>query len=165
MPPASKGVGLAATLIGRFPADLSAALSLAAEPVDRRSIAAIANLSFSCWRWSASSMGARVAITAENFTSAIGTVIFVAYLSALCQNPLTHRDPIALLTALAAVGRLIYRQAQAYVAKAVGLAAVLRDCVVVAIPSLILLAALNGAGICGLEGRGRSSLHPRHARA
>ena len=30
----------------------------------------------------------------ENFTSAIGTVIFVAYLSALCQQPAAHRDAI-----------------------------------------------------------------------
>src|SRR5262249_61118745 len=45
------------------------------------------------------------AIIAENFTSAIGTVIFVAYLSALCNNPLHTATQYALLTALAAVGR------------------------------------------------------------
>ena len=41
----------------------------------------------------------------ENFTSAIGTVIFVAYLSALCSNPLHTATQYALLTALAAVRR------------------------------------------------------------
>ena len=46
-----------------------------------------------------------VAITVENFTSAIGTVMFVAYLSALCRNPLHTATQYALLTALAAVGR------------------------------------------------------------
>ena len=46
-----------------------------------------------------------VAIIAENFTSAIGTVMFVAYLSALCRNPLHTATQYALLTALAAVGR------------------------------------------------------------
>ena len=40
------------------------------------------------------------AIIAENFTGAIGTVIFVAYLSALCQNPLHTATQYALLTAL-----------------------------------------------------------------
>ena len=45
------------------------------------------------------------AIIAENFTGAIGTVIFVAYLSALCQSPLHTATQFALLTALAAVGR------------------------------------------------------------
>src|SRR6266704_2636082 len=67
---------------------------------------AIANLSFS---WLAligvNQWALALAITAENFTSAIGTVIFVAYLSALCQNPLHTATQYALLTALAAVGR------------------------------------------------------------
>ena len=45
------------------------------------------------------------AIIAENFTSAIGTVIFVAYFSALCRNPLHTATQYALLTALAAFGR------------------------------------------------------------
>ena len=41
----------------------------------------------------------------ENFADALGTVIFVAYLSALCQSPLHTATQYALLTALAAVGR------------------------------------------------------------
>ena len=35
-----------------------------------------------------------VTIIVENFTGAIGTVIFVAYLSALCQQPAAHGDAI-----------------------------------------------------------------------
>ena len=50
-------------------------------------------------------------IIVENFTGAIGTVIFVAYLSALCQNPLHTATQYALLTALAAVGRTYCRLA------------------------------------------------------
>ena len=38
------------------------------------------------------------AIIAENFTGAIGTVIFVAYLSALCKSPLHTATQFALLT-------------------------------------------------------------------
>ena len=60
------------------------------------------------------------AITAENFTSAIGTVIFVAYLSALCRNPLHTATQYALLTALAAVGRTYLSSGAGYVAKATG---------------------------------------------
>ena len=45
------------------------------------------------------------AIVVENFTGAIGTVIFVAYLSALCGNPLHTATQYALLTALASTGR------------------------------------------------------------
>ena len=59
------------------------------------------------WLWPARTQLLAVAITVENFTSAIGTVMFVAYLSALCQNPLHTATQYALLTALAAVGRTI----------------------------------------------------------
>ena len=58
--------------------------------------------------------------SAENFTSAIGTVIFVAYLSALCQNPLHTATQYALLTALAAVGRTYLSSGAGYVAEATG---------------------------------------------
>ena len=46
-----------------------------------------------------------VTIIVENFTGAIGTVIFVAYMSSLCQSPLHTATQYALLTALAAIGR------------------------------------------------------------
>jgi hypothetical protein len=61
------------------------------------------------------------AITAENFTSAIGTVIYVAYLSALCRNPLHTATQYALLTALAAVGRTYLSAAAGYIAEHAGL--------------------------------------------
>ena len=41
------------------------------------------------------------AILVENFAGGIGTVVFVAYLSALCRNPLHTATQYALLTALA----------------------------------------------------------------
>src|SRR5712672_1821006 len=102
-----KGVGLAATLIGGFAGGFVARrYSLAASLWIGGVLQAIANLSFS---WLAlrgvDQWALAYAITAENFTSAIGTVIFVAYLSALCQNPLHTATQYALLTALAAVGR------------------------------------------------------------
>ena len=61
-----------------------------------------------------------VAIIAENFTGAIGTVIFVAYLSALCQNPLHTATQFALLTALAAVGRTYLSSGGGFVAEQTG---------------------------------------------
>ncbi|MFN5673243.1 MAG: MFS transporter, partial [Bradyrhizobium sp.] len=80
------------------------------------------------------------------FTSAIGTVIFVAYLSALCRNPLHTATQYALLTALAAVGRTYLSSGAGYVAKAVGWQMFFVICVLVAIPSLILLAWLQRRG-------------------
>ena len=68
-----------------------------------------------------------VAIIAENFTSAIGTVMFVAYLSALCRNPLHTATQYALLTALAAVGRTYLSSGAGFIAECDRLGVVLRD--------------------------------------
>jgi PAT family beta-lactamase induction signal transducer AmpG len=140
-----KGVGLAATLIGGFAGGFVARrYSLAASLWIGGVLQAIANLSFS---WLAlvgvNEWALALAITAENFTSAIGTVIFVAYLSALCRNPLHTATQYALLTALAAVGRTYLSSGAGYVAKAVGWPLFFAICVVVAVPSLILLAWLQ----------------------
>ena len=61
-------------------------------------------------------MGAGARHLCREFTSAIGTVIFVAYLSALCQNPLHTATQYALLTALAAVGRTYLSSGAGFVA-------------------------------------------------
>ena len=84
--------------------------------------------------------------SAENFTGAIGTVIFVAYLSALCKNPLHTATQYALLTALAAVGRTYLSSGAGYVAKATGWPLFFVISVVVAVPSLMLLAWLQRRG-------------------
>ncbi|MGB6652142.1 MAG: MFS transporter, partial [Xanthobacteraceae bacterium] len=95
-----KGVGLAATLIGGFAGGFVArALSLPASLWLGGVLQGLANLAFS---WQAvlghNTAWLTFAIVAENFTSAIGTVIFVAYLSALCRNPLHTATQYALLT-------------------------------------------------------------------
>jgi PAT family beta-lactamase induction signal transducer AmpG len=86
------------------------------------------------------------AITAENFTSAIGTVIYVAYLSALCRNPLHTATQYALLTALAAVGRTYLSATAGYIAEHTGWVVFFAICAAAAIPSLVLLAALQRGG-------------------
>jgi len=143
-----KGVGLAATLIGGFAGGFVARrYSLPVSLWIGGVLQAVANLSFS---WLAivgvNQWALAFAITAENFTSAIGTVIFVAYLSALCQNPLHTATQYALLTALAAVGRTYLSSGAGYVAKATGWPLFFAICVVVAVPSLILLAWLQRRG-------------------
>ena len=140
-----KGVGLAATLIGGFAGGFVARrYSLAASLWIGGVLQAIANLSFSWLAFVGVNQWAlALAISAENFTSAIGTVIFVAYLSALCQNPLHTATQYALLTALAAVGRTYLSSGAGYVAKATGWPLFFVICVVVAVPSLTLLAFLQ----------------------
>jgi MFS transporter, PAT family, beta-lactamase induction signal transducer AmpG len=143
-----KGVGLAATLIGGFAGGfLARRYSLAKSLWIGGALQAVANLSFSWLALSGVNQWALAfAITAENFTSAIGTVIFVAYLSALCRNPLHTATQYALLTALSAVGRTYLSSGAGYVAKAVGWPLFFVICVFVAVPSLILLAWLQKRG-------------------
>ncbi len=143
-----KGVGLAATLTGGFAGGFVARrYSLAASLWIGGALQAVANLAFA---WLAlagiNEWALAFAITAENFTSAIGTVIFVAYLSALCQNPLHTATQYALLTALSAVGRTYLSSGAGYVARAVGWPPFFVICVFVAVPSLILLAWLQRRG-------------------
>ncbi|HUN95049.1 MAG TPA: MFS transporter [Bradyrhizobium sp.] len=140
-----KGVGLAATLIGGFGGGfLARRYSLAASLWIGGVLQAVANLAFSWLALSGVNEWALAfAITAENFTSAIGTVIFVAYLSALCRNPLHTATQYALLTALSAVGRTYLSSGAGYVAKAVGWPVFFVICVFVAVPGLLLLAWLQ----------------------
>ncbi len=143
-----KGVGLAATLIGGFAGGFVArAYSLSASLWIGGIVQAVANLAFS---WQAV-VGADVAwltfaIVVENFTSAIGTVIFVAYLSALCRNPLHTATQYALLTALAAVGRTYLSSPAGFIAAATGWGVFFALCAVAAIPGLALLAWLQRGG-------------------
>jgi PAT family beta-lactamase induction signal transducer AmpG len=145
-----KGVGLAATLLGGFAGGfLARAYPLAPSLCIGGILQAVANFGFS---WLASVSGDHnlvaltVAITLENFTSAIGTVIFVAYLSALCNNPLHTATQYALLTALAAVGRTYLSLGAGYIAEATGWAWFFALCAAAAIPSLLLLAWLQHRG-------------------
>jgi len=136
-----KGVGLAATLIGGFAGGFVARrYSLAPSLWIGAVLQALSNLAFS---WLAivgvNQWALALAISVENFTSAIGTVIFVAYLSALCKNPLHTATQYALLTALAAVGRTYLSAGAGYVAQATGWPMFFVISVVVAVPSLILL--------------------------
>jgi MFS transporter, PAT family, beta-lactamase induction signal transducer AmpG len=143
-----KGVGLAATLLGGFAGGFVArALPLATCLWIGGIVQAVANLAFS---WQAvvgySIPWLTFAIVIENFTSAIGTVIFVAYLSALCSNPLKTATQYAVLTALAAVGRTFLAAPSGYLAQAAGWPAFFAICAMVAIPSLALLAWLQRQG-------------------
>jgi MFS transporter, PAT family, beta-lactamase induction signal transducer AmpG len=143
-----KGVGLAATLIGGFAGGFVArAYPLATSLWIGGILQACANLAFS---WQAvvghDLVMLTVAIVTENFTGAIGTVIFVAYLSALCRNPLHTATQYALLTALAAVGRTYLSAGAGYVAAATGWVWFFAVCALVAVPGLVLLAWLQRRG-------------------
>ena len=143
-----KGVGLAATLLGGFAGGFVArAYPLAASLWIGGILQSVANVVFSWLALRGHDITAlTIAITVENFTSAIGTVIFVAYLSALCRNPLHTATQYALLTALAAVGRTYLSSGAGFVAESTGWAWFYILCVVAGLPSLLLLAWLQSRG-------------------
>ncbi len=143
-----KGVGLAATLLGGFAGGFVArAYPLAASLWIGGLLQAAANIAFS---WQAvvghDAAWLTFAIVAENFTSAIGTVIFVAYLSALCQNPLHTATQYALLTALSAFGRTYLSSGAGYLADATGWVWFFAICALAGLPGLALLWWLQRRG-------------------
>jgi len=73
-------------------------------------------------------------------------VIFVAYLSALCRNPLHTATQYALLTALAAVGRTYLSSGAGFIAASTGWVWFFAICALAGLPSLMLLAWLQYAG-------------------
>jgi PAT family beta-lactamase induction signal transducer AmpG len=143
-----KGVGLAATLIGGFAGGFVArALPLTTSLWIGAFLQMASNLVFT---WQAlvgvNHWALTATIIAENFTGAIGTVIFVAYLSSLCRSPLHTATQFALLTALAAVGRTYLSAGAGFVAEAVGWPLFFLLSALTAVPSLLLLTWLQARG-------------------
>jgi PAT family beta-lactamase induction signal transducer AmpG len=108
---------------------------------------ALANFTF-CWQ---AAVGVdhsvlTIAIFTENFTSAIGTVVFVTYLSALCTSPAHTATQFALLSALASVGRILLASPSGYVAEAIGWFSYFMLCAAAALPGLALLWLLTMRG-------------------
>jgi len=73
-------------------------------------------------------------------------VIFVAYLSALCQSPLHTATQYALLTALAAIGRTYLSAPAGFVAEWTGWPMFFVISALTAIPSIFVLAWLQQRG-------------------
>jgi MFS transporter, PAT family, beta-lactamase induction signal transducer AmpG len=143
-----KGLGFAATLIGGFAGGYVArAFPLATSLWIGGILQAAANFAFT-WQAHVGKDAAWLsfAITVENFTSAIGTVIFVGYLSALCRNPLHTATQFALLTALSAVGRTYLSSGAGYIVEWTGWAWFFAICAIAGIPGLLLLAWLQARG-------------------
>lgn len=143
-----KVVGLAALLIGGF---VGGAVALAL-PLTRALwvgafLQMFSNLAFVWLGYQTPSVEAlTIAIVVENFAGAIGTVIFVAYLSALCRNPLHTATQYALLTALASTGRTLFSAGTGFAAAAFGWPLFFIGTSLTAIPALMLMMWLQGRG-------------------
>ena len=81
--------------------------------------------------------------TIEFFADAVGTVIFVAYLSVLCKNPLYTATQFALLNALAALGRTVFSLGSGYIEHRTGWVWFFVACALAGMPALGLLAWLQ----------------------
>jgi PAT family beta-lactamase induction signal transducer AmpG len=143
-----KGVGLAAALIGGFAGGAMArALPLSTSLWIGGFLQMASNLTFSWLALVGTSVAAlTVTIIVENFTGAIGTVIFVAYLSALCRDRAHTATQFALLTALAAVGRTTLASGGGFIAEYSGWVSFFAITALSAIPSLLLLWWLQRRG-------------------
>lgn len=143
-----KGVGLAASLSGGVAGGLIArALPLSTSLWIAGILQMLSNLVFVWQAWVGPNHAALTAsIIVENFTGSIGTVIFVAYLSALCGVRAHTATQFALLTALAAVGRTTLASGGGFVAEATGWMIFFIITALAAVPSLVLLAWLQGRG-------------------
>ena len=162
-----KGVGLLASLLGGFAGGfvaawmpLGPALWLAAI------LQAASNLVFIWLAGVPAHAGAlAAAIIVENFTGGIGTVIFVAYLSALCSKPGHTATQYALLTALASVGRTLISALSGYAAASLGWAWFFAATTVAVIPGLVILAWLQARGHFATLSTGRNGPAPERSSA
>ena len=143
-----KGVGFFATIFG----GLAGGLMARALPLSRALIIAgllqmFSNLVFSWQAWVGLNHAALTfTIVVENFTSGIGTVIFVAYLSALCTSPAHTATQFALLSALATVGRTVLSAFSGFLAASTGWVVFFALTAFAAIPGLVLLLFLIQRG-------------------
>jgi PAT family beta-lactamase induction signal transducer AmpG len=143
-----KGVGLIASLLG----GLAGGLIARALPLPRALLYAgllqmLSNFVFSWQAWVGVNHAALTAtITIENFTGAIGTVVFIAYLSALCTSPAHTATQFALLTALSAVGRTTLSSVSGFIAESAGWIAFFALTALAAVPGLALLLYLQQRG-------------------
>ena len=123
------------------------AMPLAAAPWLGALLQLVSNLAFVWLYFQPVGAGAlTAAIVVENFTGAIGTVIFVAYLSALCNSPLHTATQYALLTALASTGRTFLSSGTGYLVNAVGWPLFFIATAAAALPALALMAWLQRRG-------------------
>ena len=133
-----KGVGLIASLLGGVAGGLLArAMPLSRALMVAGILQAVANFTFSWQAWLGVTMRRCRSRSRRRISPrAMGTVVFIAYLSALCTSPAHTATQFALLTALASVGRTTLASVTGFVAAATGWIVFFMLCAAAAIPGL-----------------------------
>lgn len=136
----NKGLGLFATIIGAlFGGGLMVRLGLFRSLLLFGVLQAVSNLAFMVLAWAGKSYALMVlAVAFENIAGGMGTAAFVALLMALCDHRFSATQ-FALLSALAAVGRVFVGPPSGFLVDAVGWVWFFFCTFLVALPGLYLL--------------------------
>lgn len=140
----NKGMGLIATLVGVvFGGVLMARLGLFRSLLLFGILQALSNLTFMWLAAVGKSYPIMVAAVGfENLAGGMGTAAFVALLMGMCNKRFTASQ-YALLSALAAVGRVYVGPASGFMVEAIGWTTFFGFTFVIALPGLLLLAAMR----------------------
>jgi PAT family beta-lactamase induction signal transducer AmpG len=136
-----KGIGLIAVLAGGFAGGMAARSMGTVAALWIGGVTQMASNAMFIWlAHTGADLNLLIAtIGIENFTGGFGTVVFVAYLGALCQERAYTATQFALLTSLAAVGRTVLSSVTGYVVEAVGWPGFFMLSTLAAVPGLMFL--------------------------
>lgn len=140
----NKGFGILAVIFGAVAGGaIMARLGLYRSLMMFGVLQAVSNLMFMVLAWTEKNYGLMVAaVGIENFAGGMGTVAFVALLMALCTPKFTATQ-YALLSAVAAVGRLYLGPVAGFLVERIGWAAFFLATTGAAVPGLLVLVALR----------------------
>jgi PAT family beta-lactamase induction signal transducer AmpG len=136
----NKGLGFISVIIGAiFGGTLMVKLKLFRSLLVFGILQAISNLSFMVLAWTGKSYGMLVfAVAFENLSSGMGTAAFVSLLMAMCNHRYTATQ-YALLSSLAALGRIFISPTAGFVVESIGWANFFFVTFLTAAPGLALL--------------------------
>jgi PAT family beta-lactamase induction signal transducer AmpG len=136
----NKGLGMVATIVGALAGGAwMARMGLFRSLLIFGSLQAVSNLSFMLLAWAGKSYPIMVtAVAFENLAGGMGTAAFVALMMSLCDHRYTATQ-YALLSAMAALGRVFVGPPSGYVVEAVGWVSFFFITFLAALPGLWLL--------------------------
>jgi PAT family beta-lactamase induction signal transducer AmpG len=136
----NKGFGFVSLIVGAMVGgSLMVRLGLFRSLLSFGILQAVSNLSFMLLAWIGKSYGVLVfAVAFENFSGGMGTAAFVSLLMAMCNHRYTATQ-YALLSSLAAIGRIFIGPTSGFLVEAVGWASFFFITALTALPGLGLL--------------------------
>jgi PAT family beta-lactamase induction signal transducer AmpG len=136
----NKGLGFASLIVGAiFGGTLMVRLRLFRSLLIFGILQAVSNLSFMFLAWIGKSYGMLIFTVAfENFSGGMGTAAFVSLLMAMCNHRYTATQ-YALLSSLAAIGRIFIAPTSGYLVESIGWASFFFITFLAALPGLWLL--------------------------